>query len=74
MFHKRAMNIKINSKMPPSKDPLQRCLRLIYKDEQSSFENLSEKNNTVSTHHRNPQTLALEMFEVFKDLSPILFN
>ena len=67
MFHKRAINNKINRLN-------ERCLRLIYNDKQSSLEKLSEKNNTVSIHHRNLRTLSMEMFKVFKGLIPILFN
>ena len=42
----------------------ERCLRLIYSDKKSSYENLSEKDNSVSIHHKNIQALAIEMFKV----------
>ena len=43
---------------------VERCLRLIYKSKQSSYEELLIKDGTVSIHHRNIQTLATEMFKV----------
>ena len=33
----------------------ERCLRLIYSDEKPSYENLLEKENSVSIHHKNIQ-------------------
>ena len=38
-----------------------RCHRLIYSNKQSSFDDLFKKNNSVSIHHRNLQTLAMEV-------------
>ena len=38
-------------------------LRLIYSDKKSSYENLLEKDNSVSIHHKNIQVLAIEMFK-----------
>ena len=40
------------------------CLRLIYSDKKSSYENLLEKDNSVSIHHKNIQALPIEMFKV----------
>ena len=39
------------------------CLRLIYNDKHSSFEELLVKDNSVSVHHKNLQ--ALEMLKVY---------
>ena len=47
-----------------------RCLRLIYSDKKSSYENLLEKDNSVSIHHKNIQALAIEMFKVKHKLCP----
>ena len=51
----------------------ERCLRLIYNDKKSSFKDLLEKDGPVSIHHRNLTTLAVELFKVFKSLSPVIF-
>ena len=39
----------------------------------SSFEDLLEKDRSVSVHHRNLRALAVESFKVFKGLSPSFF-
>ena len=57
MLHSRKNNNKI-------KHLHERCLRLIYSDKKSSYENLLEKDNSVSIHHKNIQALAIEMFKV----------
>ena len=47
----------------------ERCLRLIYNDKKSSYENLLEKDNSVSIHHKSVQALVIEMFNVEHKLS-----
>ena len=47
----------------------ERCLRIVYGDTRSSFEDLLDKDKSVSIHLKNLQTLALEMFKVAKNLS-----
>ena len=64
--HNRTNNNKINRLH-------ERCLRLIYNDKKSSFEDLLQKDRSVSIHHRNLRTLVAELFKVFKDLSPVTF-
>ena len=54
MLHSRKNNNKI-------KHLHERCLRLIYSDKKSSYENLLEKDNSVSIHHKNIQALAIEL-------------
>ena len=46
MFHSRLINNKINRLH-------ERCPRIVYSDNQSSFEEFLEKDNTVSVHQRN---------------------
>ena len=66
MCHNRTNNNKINRLH-------ERCLRLIYNDKKSSFKDLLEKDGSVSTIHRNLRTLAVELFEVFEGLNPVIF-
>ena len=51
----------------------ERYLYLSYNDK-SYFEDVSQKDGSVSIHHRNPRTLAVELFKVFKGLSPVIFT
>ena len=50
----------------------ERCLRIVNSDKTSSFEKLLEKDGSVTIHTRNLQTLATEMFKVYKNLSPAI--
>ena len=63
MFHSRIMNNKINRLH-------ERCMRLIYGDKTSSFEELLDQDKSVSIHTRNLQMLATEMFKVYRGMSP----
>ena len=42
----------------------ERCLRLIYNDKNSSYEELLTKDGSVSIHHRNIQALATEFYKI----------
>ena len=57
MCRNRTYKIKINRLH-------ERCLRLIFNDKRSSFEDLLEKDNSISIHHENLQALAIKMFKV----------
>ena len=48
----------------------ERCLCIVHSDKTSSFEKLLEKDGRVTIHTRNLQTLATEMFKVYKNLPP----
>ena len=63
MFHIRRLNNKINSKY-------ERGLRITYQDNTSIFQELLNKDNSVSMHHRNLQGLATEMSKIHRGLSP----
>ena len=63
MFHSRRLNDKINSIH-------ERALRITYQDNASTFQELLNKDNSVSIHHRNLQVLTTEMFKIYRGLSP----
>ena len=56
MFHSRAINNRINKLH-------ERSLRIVYKDRNSTFEDLLEKHNSVTILQRNLQMLLLEMYK-----------
>ena len=64
MFHNRTLNNKINKLH-------ERALRLVYKDITLSFQDMLSLDNSVTIHHRNIQKLAIEMFKIKNDLSPM---
>ena len=67
MFHNRSLNNKISRLH-------ERCLRIIYNDTQSKFEKLLVKDNSVSMHHNNIHTLAIEMYKVANGMSLEMMN
>ena len=67
MFHSRTMNSKIN--------PIhERTLRLVYSDHVSSFDKLLKKDRSSSIHHRDNQSLAIELYKFFHGLSPSIMK
>ena len=64
MFHNRTLNHKINRLH-------ERALRIVYKDETLTFQELLDKDDSVTIHHRNLQRLAIEMYKIKHHLSPI---
>ena len=48
----------------------ERCLRLIYNDKCSSFEEVLVKDKSVSIHHKKIHALAIVMFKVYTKTSP----
>ena len=51
-----------------------RCLKIIYNDKQSSFNELLNKDSSVSIHIRNIQRLAIEMFKFCEILAPPIMD
>ena len=51
-----------------------RCLKIIYNDKQSSFNELLNKDSSVSTHIRNIQRLAIAMFKFCERLAPPIMD
>ena len=67
MFHSRTLNNTINRIH-------ERALRIVYKDHNSTFQELLNKDDSVSIHHRNLQKLVTEMYKVKHNLSPVIMN
>ena len=63
MFYSRRLNNRINSIH-------ERAQGLTYQDHIFTFQELLNKENSVSIHHRNLQPLAAEMFKIHRGLSP----
>ena len=51
-----------------------RSLRIVYRDETSSFKVLLEKSKCVTVHHRNLQFLATEIYKAVNNLSSSLMS
>ena len=62
MFHTRKANFEINHVH-------ERTLRTVYKDNISFFEKLLKKDKSFCVHHRNIQSLAIELSKVKINLS-----
>ena len=67
MFHSRALNNKINSVH-------ERALRIAYNNNKSIFEELLNKDYSVSICHRNLQALTIEMFKMKNNKGSELLN
>ena len=67
MFHSSTLNKK-NNRLN------ERCLRIIYDDKLSNFEELLHKDNSASIHHNNTHALAIEMYKVVNGTSPEIMN
>ena len=63
MFHSRRLNKKINNIH-------ERSLRLVYRDNTSTFEELLKQDGSVTIHVKNLQLLATEIFKVIKGTGP----
>ena len=67
MFLGRTLNNRINNIH-------ERALRLTYKDNQSSFKELLEKDHSVTVHHKNLQTLAPGIMKAVFELKEPPYN
>ena len=52
----------------------ERGLRIVYADNNSSFEDLLEKSGSVSMHDRNLQQMAREIYKALNNLSSTLMS
>ena len=66
MLHSRTLNNKINRLH-------ERALRIVYSD-YKSFNTLLEKDGSLSIHHRNIQSLAIEIYKFHHGLSPAIMG
>ena len=53
---------------------INRVLRIVYKDYNSSFEELLLKEGSVSRHHKNIQTMAIEIYKANETICPTLLH
>ena len=67
MLHSRTLNNRINRIH-------ERALRVVYNDNVSSFEEMLQKDDSVTIHEKNIQTLSIELFKVLKGLSPTIMD
>jgi len=67
MFHSRKLNHRINRLH-------ERALRITFKDNKSSFDELLTKYESFTVHERNIQTLAIELYKVTNGLSPKIMD
>ena len=44
---------------------------LVYKDEELSFQEMLNKDGSVTIHHRNLQKLPIEMYKIKNQFSPV---
>ena len=67
MYHNRTMNNKFNRLH-------ERCLRIVYNNNKSSFQELLDKDKGLTIHIKNARTLAVDIFEVSNNYSTSLMN
>ena len=64
MFHSRTLTNRLHEK----------TLRIVYGDYKSTFDELLEKDSSFSIHHKNIQTLAIEISKFLNGPSPQIMN
>ena len=67
MFCSRTINARINRIH-------ERSLRIVYNDYDSTFSELLTTDKSFTIHHRNIQTLAIEIYKVINDISPVIMK
>ena len=67
MFHSRKLNNRINNID-------ERALRIVFRDYESTFQQLLKQNKSVSIHQRNLQILATEILKTKNGLNPVIME
>lgn len=67
MFHNREENVQINRIH-------ERALRILYKDDISTFDELLKRDGSYTVHQRNIQSLAIEMYKAKNNIGPDLLH
>ena len=67
MFCSRTSNNLINKTHEPA-------LRLILSGHTSDFDTLFQNNNKTCNHHRNIQTMMVEIYKMKNDLNPLIMD
>ena len=67
MFCQRSSNTRINHLH-------ERALRIVYNDNESTFEDILKKDNSVSIYHKNIRLLGIELYKVKNNLSTHLMS
>ena len=67
MFCQRPSNTRINHLH-------ERALRIVYNDNESTFQDILKKDNSVSIHHKNIWLLRIELYKVKNNLSTNLMS
>ena len=67
MFHSRKLNNRISNIH-------ERALRIVFRDYESTFQQLVKQNRSVSIHQRNLQILATEIFKTKNGLNPVIMK
>ena len=52
----------------------ERSLRIIYKDQKTSYHNLLETHNELTIHQRNLQVLMTEIYDIVNGVAPTIMN
>ena len=67
MFHSRTLNHRINKIH-------ERALRIIYNDSKLTYDELLHNDNSFTIHERNIQALAIEMYKIMNNTSPVIMK
>ena len=67
MFHSRKPNNHINNIH-------ERALRIVFRDYESTFQQLLKQNKPVSIHQKNLQILVTEIFKTKNGLNPVIIE